>query len=97
MFSTHNLDECVADLFVLLLKIILCISIGGTGDITIHEVQSDQSVYEKSMAAGWAWGGDTIKGAFMQIWKDILGKVRDYKLSHNLLEYLYFHLFYLSL
>ncbi|XP_078322009.1 heat shock 70 kDa protein 12B-like isoform X2 [Crassostrea virginica] len=45
---------------------------GGTGDITIHEVQSDQSLHEKSMATGGAWGGNTINEAFMQIWKDIL-------------------------
>ena len=61
----------VADIF---LKIKLCISIGGTGDITVHEVQSDQSLHEKSMATGGAWGGNKINEAFLEIWKDILGK-----------------------
>ena len=49
------------------------------------------------MATGGAWGGNKINEAFMQIWKDILGKLRDLKLSHILLEYLYFHIVYLSL
>ena len=80
MFSSHNWDACVEDLLFfadIFLKIKRCISIGGTGDITIHEVQSDQSLHEKSMATGGAWGGNKINEAFMQIWKDILGKLRD--------------------
>nr|XP_022309127.1 heat shock 70 kDa protein 12B-like [Crassostrea virginica]XP_022309128.1 heat shock 70 kDa protein 12B-like [Crassostrea virginica] len=47
---------------------------GGTGDITIHEVQSDQSLHEKSMATGGDWGGNKINETFLEIWKDILGK-----------------------
>ena len=29
------------------------------------------------MATGGAWGGNKTNEAFMQIWKDILGKLRD--------------------
>ena len=63
--------------FEFFVKIKLCNSIGGTGDITIHEVQSDQSLHEKSMATGGAWGGNKINEAFLDIWKDILGKSQD--------------------
>ena len=80
MLSCQNWDACVEDLLFfadIFLKIKRCISIGGTGDITIHEVQIDQSLHEKSMATGGAWGGNKINEAFMQIWKDILGKLRD--------------------
>jgi hypothetical protein len=49
---------------------------GGTGDITIHEVQDDHSLHEKNMATGGAWGGGRINKAFLQIWKDILGKIQ---------------------
>ena len=52
-------------------------STGGTGDITIHEVQSDQSLHEKSMATGGPWGGNRINEAFLQIWKDTLGKLQE--------------------
>ncbi|XP_061185642.1 heat shock 70 kDa protein 12B-like [Saccostrea echinata] len=45
---------------------------GGTGDITVHEVQSDHSLHEKNMATGGAWGGSRVNEAFLQIWKDIL-------------------------
>lgn len=45
---------------------------GGTGDITVHEVQEDHTLHEINMATGGAWGGNRINEAFLGIWKDIL-------------------------
>lgn len=45
---------------------------GGTGDITVHEVQDDHTLHEINMATGGPWGGNRINEAFLGIWKDIL-------------------------
>lgn len=47
---------------------------GGTGDITVHEVQDDHTLHEINMATGGPWGGNRINEAFLDIWKDILRK-----------------------
>lgn len=47
---------------------------GGTGDITVHEVQKDHTLHEINMATGGPWGGNKINEGFLEIWKDILRK-----------------------
>lgn len=47
---------------------------GGTGDITVHEVQDDHTLHEINMATGGPWGGNRINEAFLDIWKEVLGK-----------------------
>ena len=40
--------------------------VGGTVDITVHEVQADGNVKELYKANGGPWGGKSINEAFLQ-------------------------------
>ena len=54
--------------------IYLCLFLGGTVDITVHETQGDGSVKEVYKANGGPWGGTTIDKAFLKFMEDITGK-----------------------
>ncbi|KAJ8314315.1 hypothetical protein KUTeg_008876 [Tegillarca granosa] len=46
----------------------------GTVDVTVYEVQKDDTLNEIHAASGGAWGGENVNKAFMNIWQSILGK-----------------------
>ncbi|KAK3099184.1 hypothetical protein FSP39_000673 [Pinctada imbricata] len=49
----------------------LC-SIGGTADITVHEVQENGALRELHKASGGAWGGTRVDSALEQLFIDIV-------------------------
>lgn len=49
-------------------------SLGGTVDITLHEIQKDGKIKELEQASGGAWGGTYVDQAFYDILEDLLGK-----------------------
>ncbi|CAM4463659.1 unnamed protein product [Lepidochelys olivacea] len=44
---------------------------GGTIDITVHEIQENQSLKELHKASGGGWGGDTVDEKFKEFLKEI--------------------------
>ncbi|XP_056013346.1 heat shock 70 kDa protein 12A-like isoform X2 [Ostrea edulis] len=46
---------------------------GGTADITVHEVQSNQKLREVHHATGGAWGGTKVDDAFYQFLAKLFG------------------------
>jgi len=47
--------------------------VGGTADITAHEVSSNGRLRELHKASGGAWGGTKVDASFIQVLTDIVG------------------------
>lgn len=52
----------------------LIIILGGTIDITVHEVKDDGTVKELHKANGGDWGGTKVDASFLNLLADIVGK-----------------------
>lgn len=48
--------------------------LGGTADITVHQVDDRGKLRELSNASGGAWGGTKVDAAFFQLLTDIVGE-----------------------
>ncbi|CAM2098045.1 heat shock 70 kDa protein 12A [Caretta caretta] len=57
---------------------------GGTIDITVHEIQENQSLKELHKASGGGWGGDTVDEKFKEFLKEIFqdGVWEEYAQNH---------------
>jgi hypothetical protein len=53
---------------------VLYIQIGGTGDVTVHEVVDEDSLKELNVASGGAWGGTNVDRAYFNMLKSIFGE-----------------------
>ena len=51
----------------------MLLNIGGTVDITAHQVQSDGSIKELHTATGGAWGGTKVDENFVNLLRRVLG------------------------
>ena len=71
------------------LSVVLVI-IGGTADITIHQVGNDGRLRELHKATGGSWGGTKVDEAFISILDDILGDdVVDKFIKDHTSDYMY--------
>lgn len=48
--------------------------LGGTADITVHQVDNDGTLRELHRATGGAWGGTKVDAAYEQFFIDIVGE-----------------------
>lgn len=59
---------------VYLLYLAFFLQIGGTGDVTVHEVVDEDSLKELNVASGGAWGGTNVDRAYFNMLKSIFGE-----------------------
>lgn len=55
-------------------KYILVLLIGGTVDVTIHEVLEGNNLRELHKATGGGWGGNVVNKRFMSFIEELVGK-----------------------
>lgn len=58
--------------------------VGGTVDVTAHEILGGENVKELHAATGGAWGGTKVDDNFINLLKQVLGEkfVKDYEKKH---------------
>lgn len=64
-FNTKDIVICIVCIF--------CILLGGTIDVTIHEIEEGNQLKEVHAAAGGPWGGTSVDRAFEQLMVEVLG------------------------
>ena len=47
--------------------------LGGTVDVTVHEIEFDKNVKEVTRPTGGSWGGEMVDGCFADLLKELLG------------------------
>lgn len=64
--------------------------VGGTVDVTVHEVKPDGTLKELHKASGGAWGGTKVDATYIELFVKIFGKdvmdqfKRDHKVRFEL-------------